>query len=136
MSALVTDDCAITGVEAARRPTNDIPAANAANFFCVVFISGSIPSIHRRQAPLGSLNGSAPARNPAKWTPFRPRHPWHGSAKGRAVRPKGRTCYDRRVIVMAVVKLHRTVGVRVGPVQVGGGAPVVVTATIIEHTPL
>src|SRR4026207_116064 len=27
---------------------------------------------------------------------------------------------------MAVLKLHRTVGVRVGPVQVGGGAPVVV----------
>ena len=35
---------------------------------------------------------------------------------------------------MAVVKLHRTVGVRVGPVQVGGGAPVVVQSMTMTDT--
>jgi (E)-4-hydroxy-3-methylbut-2-enyl-diphosphate synthase len=35
---------------------------------------------------------------------------------------------------MAVVKLHRTVGVRVGSVQVGGGAPVVVQSMTMTDT--
>ena len=35
---------------------------------------------------------------------------------------------------MALVKLHRTVGVRVGPVQVGGGAPVVVQSMTMTDT--
>src|SRR3954467_2588238 len=35
---------------------------------------------------------------------------------------------------MATVKLHRTVGVRVGPVQVGGGAPVVVQSMTMTDT--
>src|ERR671935_1703121 len=35
---------------------------------------------------------------------------------------------------MAVVKLHRTVGVRVGPVQVGGGAPVAVQSMTMTDT--
>jgi (E)-4-hydroxy-3-methylbut-2-enyl-diphosphate synthase len=35
---------------------------------------------------------------------------------------------------MSVVKLHRTVGVRVGPVQVGGGAPVVVQSMTMTDT--
>ena len=35
---------------------------------------------------------------------------------------------------MNVVKLHRTVGVRVGPVQVGGGAPVVVQSMTMTDT--
>src|SRR5687767_11705985 len=35
---------------------------------------------------------------------------------------------------MAVVKLHRTVGVRVGTVQVGGGAPVVVQSMTMTDT--
>src|SRR5512143_1652074 len=35
---------------------------------------------------------------------------------------------------MAVVKLHRTVGVRVGHVQVGGGAPVVVQSMTMTDT--
>jgi (E)-4-hydroxy-3-methylbut-2-enyl-diphosphate synthase len=35
---------------------------------------------------------------------------------------------------MAVLKLHRTVGVRVGPVQVGGGAPVVVQSMTMTDT--
>ena len=35
---------------------------------------------------------------------------------------------------MAVVRLHRTVGVRVGPVQVGGGAPVVVQSMTMTDT--
>jgi (E)-4-hydroxy-3-methylbut-2-enyl-diphosphate synthase len=35
---------------------------------------------------------------------------------------------------MPVVKLHRTVGVRVGPVQVGGGAPVVVQSMTMTDT--
>src|SRR5262245_10865055 len=42
--------------------------------------------------------------------------------------------YDQKVIVMSVVKLHRTVGVRVGPVQVGGGAPVVVQSMTMTDT--
>jgi (E)-4-hydroxy-3-methylbut-2-enyl-diphosphate synthase len=45
-----------------------------------------------------------------------------------------RTCYDQQVIDMAVLKLHRTVGVRVGPVQVGGGAPVVVQSMTMTDT--
>ncbi len=35
---------------------------------------------------------------------------------------------------MPVVKLHRTVGVRVGPIQVGGGAPVVVQSMTMTDT--
>jgi (E)-4-hydroxy-3-methylbut-2-enyl-diphosphate synthase len=35
---------------------------------------------------------------------------------------------------MAVVKLHRTVGVRVGPIHVGGGAPVVVQSMTMTDT--
>src|SRR5918999_607563 len=35
---------------------------------------------------------------------------------------------------MATVKLHRTVGVRVGAVQVGGGAPVVVQSMTMTDT--
>src|SRR5919202_274287 len=35
---------------------------------------------------------------------------------------------------MAIVKLHRTVGVRVGSVQVGGGAPVVVQSMTMTDT--
>jgi (E)-4-hydroxy-3-methylbut-2-enyl-diphosphate synthase len=35
---------------------------------------------------------------------------------------------------MAVLKLHKTVGVRVGPVQVGGGAPVVVQSMTMTDT--
>jgi len=42
--------------------------------------------------------------------------------------------YDQKVIVMPVVKLHRTVGVRVGAVQVGGGAPVVVQSMTMTDT--
>ena len=45
-----------------------------------------------------------------------------------------RTCYDQWVIDMAILKLHRTVGVRVGPVQVGGGAPVVVQSMTMTDT--
>src|SRR5687768_12690644 len=35
---------------------------------------------------------------------------------------------------MAVVKLHKTIGVRVGSVQVGGGAPVVVQSMTMTDT--
>ena len=35
---------------------------------------------------------------------------------------------------MAVLRLHRTVGVRVGSVQVGGGAPVVVQSMTMTDT--
>jgi (E)-4-hydroxy-3-methylbut-2-enyl-diphosphate synthase len=35
---------------------------------------------------------------------------------------------------MSVIKLHKTVGVRVGPVQVGGGAPVVVQSMTMTDT--
>ncbi len=35
---------------------------------------------------------------------------------------------------MPVVKLHRTVGVRVGPIQVGGGAPIVVQSMTMTDT--
>jgi (E)-4-hydroxy-3-methylbut-2-enyl-diphosphate synthase len=35
---------------------------------------------------------------------------------------------------MTVLKLHRTIGVRVGPVQVGGGAPVVVQSMTMTDT--
>ena len=35
---------------------------------------------------------------------------------------------------MAVVRLHKTVGVRVGPIQVGGGAPVVVQSMTMTDT--
>src|SRR5205085_8081314 len=35
---------------------------------------------------------------------------------------------------MSFVKLHRTVGVKVGPVQVGGGAPVVVQSMTMTDT--
>jgi (E)-4-hydroxy-3-methylbut-2-enyl-diphosphate synthase len=35
---------------------------------------------------------------------------------------------------MSLVKLHRTVGVRVGAVQVGGGAPVVVQSMTMTDT--
>jgi (E)-4-hydroxy-3-methylbut-2-enyl-diphosphate synthase len=35
---------------------------------------------------------------------------------------------------MALLKLHRTVGVRVGPVQVGGGAPIVVQSMTMTDT--
>jgi (E)-4-hydroxy-3-methylbut-2-enyl-diphosphate synthase len=47
---------------------------------------------------------------------------------------RGGVGYDQKVIVMTVVKLHRTVGVRVGPVQVGGGAPVVVQSMTMTDT--
>src|SRR3954453_11226862 len=39
-----------------------------------------------------------------------------------------------KLLVMPVVKLHRTVGVRVGTVQVGGGAPVVVQSMTMTDT--
>src|SRR3954453_4060434 len=39
-----------------------------------------------------------------------------------------------KLLVMPVVKLHRTVGVRVGNVQVGGGAPVVVQSMTMTDT--
>ena len=35
---------------------------------------------------------------------------------------------------MSLAKLHRTVGVRVGPVQVGGGAPIVVQSMTMTDT--
>jgi (E)-4-hydroxy-3-methylbut-2-enyl-diphosphate synthase len=35
---------------------------------------------------------------------------------------------------MAVLKLHKTIGVRVGSVQVGGGAPVVVQSMTLTDT--
>jgi (E)-4-hydroxy-3-methylbut-2-enyl-diphosphate synthase len=35
---------------------------------------------------------------------------------------------------MSVVRLHRTVGVRVGHVQVGGGAPIVVQSMTMTDT--
>src|ERR1044072_638529 len=35
---------------------------------------------------------------------------------------------------MALLKLHKTIGVRVGPVQVGGGAPVVVQSMTMTDT--
>ena len=35
---------------------------------------------------------------------------------------------------MAILKLHRTVGIKVGPVQVGGGAPVVVQSMTMTDT--
>ena len=35
---------------------------------------------------------------------------------------------------MAVLKLHKTVGVKVGPVQVGGGAPIVVQSMTMTDT--
>src|SRR4026208_916081 len=35
---------------------------------------------------------------------------------------------------MSLVKLHKTIGVRVGPVQVGGGAPVVVQSMTMTDT--
>src|SRR5262245_28108883 len=35
---------------------------------------------------------------------------------------------------MALVKLHKTIGVRVGPVQVGGAAPVVVQSMTMTDT--
>ncbi|HJR61545.1 MAG TPA: flavodoxin-dependent (E)-4-hydroxy-3-methylbut-2-enyl-diphosphate synthase [Vicinamibacterales bacterium] len=35
---------------------------------------------------------------------------------------------------MALLKIHRTIGVRVGPVQVGGGAPVVVQSMTMTET--
>jgi (E)-4-hydroxy-3-methylbut-2-enyl-diphosphate synthase len=35
---------------------------------------------------------------------------------------------------MAIVKLHKTVGVKVGPVQVGGGAPIVVQSMTMTDT--
>jgi (E)-4-hydroxy-3-methylbut-2-enyl-diphosphate synthase len=38
------------------------------------------------------------------------------------------------MLAMPLVKLHKTVGVRVGPVQVGGGAPVVVQSMTITDT--
>src|SRR5438874_3854447 len=38
------------------------------------------------------------------------------------------------VQAMAVVKLHKTIGVRVGTVQVGGGAPVVVQSMTMTDT--
>jgi (E)-4-hydroxy-3-methylbut-2-enyl-diphosphate synthase len=37
-------------------------------------------------------------------------------------------------LAMPLVKLHKTVGVRVGPVQVGGGAPVVVQSMTLTDT--
>jgi (E)-4-hydroxy-3-methylbut-2-enyl-diphosphate synthase len=51
-----------------------------------------------------------------------------------AQRPTRTVCYDQVIIVMAVVKLHRTAGVRVGSVQVGGGAPVVVQSMTMTDT--
>src|SRR3954466_10580086 len=47
--------------------------------------------------------------------------------------PLGTGGYDRWVPV-ALLKLHRTVGVRVGSVQVGGGAPVVVQSMTMTDT--
>jgi len=38
------------------------------------------------------------------------------------------------VIVMAILKLHKTVGVKVGRVHVGGGAPVVVQSMTMTDT--
>ena len=35
---------------------------------------------------------------------------------------------------MALLKVHRTVGVRVGGIQVGGGAPVVVQSMTMTDT--
>src|SRR4029077_11748774 len=41
---------------------------------------------------------------------------------------------DRSAQSMTLVKLHKTVGVRVGHVQVGGGAPVVVQSMTMTDT--
>src|SRR5436853_6235656 len=35
---------------------------------------------------------------------------------------------------MSVIRLHKTVGVKVGPVQVGGGAPIVVQSMTLTDT--
>ena len=43
-------------------------------------------------------------------------------------------CYDREIIDMTVLKLHRTIGVRVGPLQVGGGAPIIVQSMTMTDT--
>src|SRR6478735_7542939 len=42
--------------------------------------------------------------------------------------------YDRTIDGMALLKLHKTIGVRVGSVQVGGGAPVVVQSMTMTDT--
>ena len=63
-----------------------------------------------------------------------------GSAKEKPRRERGPTprraelAMINEVIDMAVLKLHRTVGVRVGTVQVGGGAPVVVQSMTMTDT--
>src|ERR687883_923079 len=44
----------------------------------------------------------------------------------------GATSYDQPV--PAIARLHKTVGVRVGPVQVGGGAPIVVQSMTMTDT--
>ncbi len=43
-------------------------------------------------------------------------------------------CYDREIIDMTVLKLHRTIGVRVGSLQVGGGAPIIVQSMTMTDT--
>jgi (E)-4-hydroxy-3-methylbut-2-enyl-diphosphate synthase len=57
-----------------------------------------------------------------------------GSAKSASIREIRASRYDQWVIDMSLVKLHRTVGVRVGTVQVGGGAPVVVQSMTMTDT--
>src|SRR6478672_4194684 len=42
--------------------------------------------------------------------------------------------YDRTIDGMALLKLHKTIGVKVGPVQVGGGAPIVVQSMTMTDT--
>src|SRR5215510_10850012 len=45
-----------------------------------------------------------------------------------------RECYHEKFGAMATLKLHKTVGVKVGCVQVGGGAPIVVQSMTMTDT--
>src|SRR5262245_24509008 len=56
-----------------------------------------------------------------------------------AVLTRDMTCLsgDRPIMIFSVatpLRVHKTVGVRVGPVQVGGGAPVVVQSMTMTET--
>ena len=83
-----------------------------------IALRSSIPHCHSSYYPLDAETRPQPGPGPRKTAAARRLIGWIAKAKplprARPDRGTRGTCYDQQVIDMAVLKLHRTVGVRVG----------------------
>src|SRR5204862_4524760 len=89
--------------------------------------------IHACGPPKGGLYRTASRPHPLVESGFSRTRPVPASAAGARVRERGLPDATMSYS-MSLVKLHRTVGVRVGDVQVGGGAPIVVQSMTLTDT--